>query len=211
VACRGGAIGTAFFGFDKDHTDWPERVVQWHTIPQPEARPEAPSDIFMCPQVLADQAPWGDWMRKAIALIVLAGAVLLSPAAPAAEDLQLNPHLHYGSNRPDGPLITGSAMELGLVNGKPNYVIIYAERSFNCKRQARRTVSLYQKYRGRVNFVIIDLDRKRSPAQQKIVRKYFKKYLPQVVVTDQQGSAVYNQSGEADERSIAGILDAALQ
>ncbi|MGA8104843.1 MAG: hypothetical protein WB869_21970 [Candidatus Acidiferrales bacterium] len=150
-------------------------------------------------------------MSKPVALIFLAGAVLFSSAAPAAEDLQLNPRLHYGSNRPDGPLITGSDMERGLVTGKPNYVIIYAERSFNCKRQARRTVSLYEKYRGRVNFVIIDLDRKRSPAQREVVRKYFKKYLPQVVVTDQQESAVYNQAGEVEERTISGILDAALK
>jgi len=150
-------------------------------------------------------------MRKTVALIVLAGATLFSRAAPAAEDLLLNSHLNYGSNSPEGPLITGSGMEGGLVAGKPNYVIIYAERSFNCKRQARRTVRLYEKYRGRVNFVIIDLDRKRSPAQRDVVRKYFKKYLPQVVVTDQQDSAVYNQSGEVEERTVAGILDAALK
>ncbi len=165
----------------------------------------------MRPQVLADQAPLGDGMRKAIALIFLAGAVLFSSAARSAEDLQLNPHLNYGSNRPDGQLITGSGMEGGLVTGKPNYAIIYAERSFNCKRQARRTVRLYEKYRGRVNFVVIDLDRKRSPEQRDIVRKYFKKYLPQVVVTNSQGSAVYNQSGEVEERTISGLLDAALK
>jgi thioredoxin-like negative regulator of GroEL len=150
-------------------------------------------------------------MRKVVALVVLAGAILFSPAAPAAEDLLLNSHLNFGSNRPDGPLITGSGMERGLVKGKPNYVIIYAERSFNCKRQARRSVKLYEKYRGRVNFVIIDLDRKRSPAQREVVRKYFQKYLPQVVVTDQQESTVYNQSGEVEERTISGILDAALK
>ena len=109
-------------------------------------------------------------MRKTIALIFLAGAVFHWSAAGAAEDLQLNAHLNYGSNRPDGQLITGSGMEGGLVAGKANYVIIYAERSFNCKRQARRTVRLYEKYRGRVNFVVIDLDRKRSPEQRDIVQ-----------------------------------------
>ena len=67
-------------------------------------------------------------MRKTIALIFLAGAVFHWSAARAAEDLQLNAHLNYGSNRPDGQLITGSGMEGGLVAGKANYVIIYAER-----------------------------------------------------------------------------------
>ena len=150
-------------------------------------------------------------MRNTIAGTLLVGVFLLSSTAPAAEDLQLNSHLNYRSNRPDGPLITGSDMGSGFVKGKPNYVVIYAERSFNCKRQARRTVNLYEKYRGRVNFVIIDLDRKRSPAQREIVRKYYKKYLPHVVVTDQQESAVFNESGEVGEQNISKILDAALQ
>jgi hypothetical protein len=150
-------------------------------------------------------------MRKTIVGILLAASVLLSSAAPAAEDLQINPRLNYRSNRQDGPLITGTAMEASLVMGQPNYVIIYAERSLNCKRQARRTVNLYQKYRGRVNFVIIDLDRKRNPAQKDIRRKYYKGYLPQVVVTDRRESAVYDRSGEVEEQSISKILDAALK
>jgi hypothetical protein len=150
-------------------------------------------------------------MRKTIPGIFLAGVVLLSSAAPAAEDLRLNSHLNYRSNRQDGPLITGTDMERGLVTGKPNYVVIYAERSFNCKRQARRTVHLYEQYRGRVNFVIIDLDKKRSAAQRDILRKYYKRYLPHVVVTDQKESPVYDQDGEVNEKSISGILDAALK
>jgi hypothetical protein len=150
-------------------------------------------------------------MRKAIAVIFLVGVVFHSSAAPAGEDLRLNPHLNYRSNRQDGPLITGSDMVRGLVMGKPNYVVIYAERSFNCKRQARRTVNLYEKYRGRVNFVIIDLDRKRSPAQRDVLRKYYKKYLPHVVITDPQESAVYNHDGEVEEQSVSRILDAALK
>ena len=185
-------------------------MVQWHTIRHPEAAPDA-FGYLVHRQSSRTQSLWETRMRNAVALIVLAGAILFAPAAPAAEDLLLSSRLNFTSNRPDGPLITGSGMDGGVVTGKPNYVIIYAERSFNCKRQARRTVSLYEKYRGRVNFVVIDLDRHRSPAQREVVQKYFKKYLPQVVVTDPQGSSVYDKAGEVEERTISGLFDAALK
>jgi Putative zinc-finger len=61
----------------------------------------------------------------------------------------------------------------GAASGKPNYVIIYGDGCFNSKRQARRTVSLYEKYRNRVNFAVVDLDRNRTPAQQRLVKDYY--------------------------------------
>lgn len=102
-------------------------------------------------------------------------------------------------------------MEGGVVSGKPNYLIIYGEGCFNSKRQARRTVSLYQRYPGRVNFVIIDLDRKRGPEQQELLRTYYKGYIPHVVVMDKATATIYNRSGEVDEASVAKLFDAALQ
>ena len=94
---------------------------------------------------------------------------ILVPSLKSAEDLKVNPRLDYLASSQDGPLITGNAMEAGAVAGKPNYIIIYGEGCFNSKRQARRTVNLYEKYKGRVNFVVIDLDRKRSPEQQELL------------------------------------------
>ena len=89
--------------------------------------------------------------------------LLTGPAVFAIENLQLNSKLDYTSDSIDGPLITGSDAQSGFVAGKPNYVIIYGEGCFNSKRQARRTVELYNKYRNQVHFVVIDLDVKRSP------------------------------------------------
>lgn len=83
----------------------------------------------------------------------------LAAATFAADNLKLNPKLDYTSDSQDGPLITGDKMEAGTVSGKPAYVIMYGEASYNSKRQARRTVSPYEKYKGRVQFVVIDLRR----------------------------------------------------
>jgi thioredoxin-related protein len=72
-------------------------------------------------------------------------------------------------------------------------------------------VNLYEKYRGRVNFVVIDLDQRRSEEQQDLLRRYYRGYIPHVVVLDKQGTPVYNSAGEVDEIEISKILDAALK
>lgn len=144
-------------------------------------------------------------------LLLLASLLGLALQSFAAENLRLNQHLDYSSDSHDGPLITGDKMMDGAVAGKPNYLIIYGEGCFNSKRQARRTVSLYEKYKGRVNFVVIDLDQKHSREQDELQSKYYRGYIPHVVVLDAKGNPAYNQSGEVDEAIISGVLDRLLR
>jgi hypothetical protein len=60
-----------------------------------------------------------------------------------------------------------------------------------------------------VQFVIIDLDHSLSPAQQELRKKYYKGYIPHVVVLDSSGAALYNSAGEVDESVISPLLDKA--
>lgn len=150
-------------------------------------------------------------MTMKIARFAVLAVLAIAIGAQAGENLRLNTHLDYSSDRQDGPLITGEHMDEGAVAGVPNYIIVYGEGCFNSKRQARRTVSLYEKYKGRVNFVVVDLDQKRPPAQQQLVKEYYKGYIPHVVVLDKTGKAVYNSSGEVDESEISAILDRTLR
>jgi hypothetical protein len=146
-------------------------------------------------------------MRKtAIGLVFL----LLYSFGFGINNLKLNPKLDYASDSLDGPLITGDDSKSGFVAGKPNYVIIYGEGCFNSKRQARRTVELYSKYRDRVHFVVVDLDVPRSPEQQKLVKQFYKGYIPHVVVLNARGDSLYNQSGEADSERIEEIFNSSV-
>jgi hypothetical protein len=140
-------------------------------------------------------------------------AILMIAFIPAfaGDNLRLNSKLDYSSDSQDGPLITGEHMQDGFAAGKPAYVILYGEGCYNSKRQARRSVSLYEKYKGRVQFVIVDLDRPLSPAQEDLRKKYYKGYIPHVVVLDASGAAVYNSSGEVEEAVVSGLLDKALR
>lgn len=137
--------------------------------------------------------------------------IVLSTLAFAADHLKLNPKLDYTSDSQDGVLITGEHMDAGFVAGKPAYVIMYGEGCFNSKRQARRTVELYDKYKDEVQFVVIDLDHRLSPSRDDLKKKYYTGYIPHVVVLDRTGKALYNSSGEVDLSVGSGLFDKALR
>lgn len=145
-----------------------------------------------------------------LTVLVLAGVAAMASLSFAGDNLKLNPKLDYTSDSQDGPLINGDNMDEGIVAGKPAYLIIYGEGCYNSKRQARRTVSLYEKYKGQVQFAVIDLDHPISAALRPLQKKYYRGFIPHVVVLDASGFAVYNSSGEVDEAAIAALLDKAL-
>jgi hypothetical protein len=149
-------------------------------------------------------------MTKWLTTVLSVATLAITLPAHAAENLKLNEHLDYTSDSQDGPLITGDRLEDGAVSGKPTYTIFYGEGCFNSKRQARRTVELYEKYKGRVQFVVVDLDRPRSPAQEQLVKKFYKGYIPHVVVLNRDGKTAYNASGEVEEGEISKALEKAL-
>jgi len=147
---------------------------------------------------------------KRIALHVVLMLTVSSSVLFAIDNLKLNSKLDYTSDSLDGPLITGDDAQSGFVPGKPNYVIIYGEGCFNSKRQAQRTVELYNKYRAQIHFVVVDLDVPRSAEQQKLVKEYYKGYIPHVLVLDASGQAHYNQSGEVDSKVIESAFKESL-
>jgi hypothetical protein len=147
---------------------------------------------------------------KRIALHVALLLTVSSSMLFAIDNLKLNSKLDYTSDSLDGPLITGDDGQSGFVPGKPNYVIIYGEGCFNSKRQAQRTVELYNKYRAQVHFVVIDLDIQRSPEQQTLVKQYYNGYIPHVLVLGPRGEVLYNQSGEVDSKIIENAFKESL-
>lgn len=149
-------------------------------------------------------------MKTYFVLLTLCLSLITAPELFAIDDLNLNTKLDYSSDSLDGTLITGSDAKSGFVSGKLNYVIIYGEGCFNSKRQARRTVELYNKYRSQVHFVVVDLDVQRSPEQQQLVNQYYKGYIPHVLVLDAHGTPLYNQTGEVESGLIEETFRKAL-
>jgi thiol-disulfide isomerase/thioredoxin len=129
----------------------------------------------------------------------------------AGTDLKLNPNLNYSSDSNDGPLITGKNMSDGTINkGKPAYVIFYHRECYNSKRQARRTVELYEKYDGKVDFIVVDLDSPRSSEQSSLLKSHYKNYIPHITVFNKEGKVVHDKSGEVRNSQMFEILDGLL-
>jgi len=146
---------------------------------------------------------------KVLSIILFFG--LLVGRLFAGDDLKLNPKLNYNSDSEDGALITGVNMDAGFVKGKPAYIFLYGEGCFNSKRQARRTVELYERYKGQVQFVVIDLDHKLPPAQHELKETFYAGYIPHVVVLDSSGRVIYNSSGEVENSTISALLERTLR
>ena len=140
--------------------------------------------------------------------LVIISIFALCTSAFAATELKLNPNLNYSSDSNDGPLITGKNMKDGTINpGKPAYVIFYHRDCYNSKRQARRTVELYEKYNGKVDFIVIDLELPRSSEQTSLFEKHYKKYIPHVTIYNKSGEVVYDKSGEVRNSQTTQLLD----
>jgi len=154
----------------------------------------------------------GAFVRIYLAAAMFLSAFLSLAVSPsnAGENLKINPKLDYSSDSNDGPLITGDHMDAGAAQDRVNYVLIYGEGCYNSKRQARSTVALYEKYRGRVNFVIVDLDKPLSSSQSGLVKSHYTGSIPHVVVLDKTGKAVYDTAGEVSQQEIGDLLDKAL-
>jgi len=149
-------------------------------------------------------------VRVFLAAALLFAASVALPAR-AGENLKLNAHLDYSSDSNDGPLITGDHMDEAVVSGKLNYIIFFGEACYNSKRQARRTVSLYEKFRGRVNFVIVDLDVKHTRQQDELISAHYRGSIPHVTILDRNGKTIYDRAGEVGEADIQNALDSLLK
>lgn len=146
------------------------------------------------------------------ALLITLTMFIVQVQAYAATSLKLNPDLDYSSDSNDGPLITGDNLTDGVIHpGKPAHIIFYHRECYNSKRQARRTVELYGKYMGKVNFIVVDLDTEISREQKGLRERFYRNYIPHVTIIDGKGNVVYNKSGEVGTDYLSGILDNALK
>ena len=142
----------------------------------------------------------------AVVLLATAGACL------GADNLKLAPGLDFIKNAYQGPAITGDKMWDGIEKGKANYIFMYGEFCYDAKRQAQRTVEMYRDYGDRVHFVIIDLSRPIAKVEQMpLVKKYYSGLFPHTTILDKNGKVVLDYTGEIDDATLIGWMDAAVQ
>ena len=67
---------------------------------------------------------------------------------------------------------------------------------------------LYEKYKDRVHFVVVDLNKQPlSEPQKQLRQKYCFGLIPHETLLDKNGSAVFDYTGETDEATLDGWMD----
>lgn len=144
-----------------------------------------------------------------IIILLLSNSALSSGAA---ENLSLKRGISFNQDIDSGFPIVGKNMDDATVEpGKPTFIFFGGSGDLNTNRQAKVVVGLYNKYaKEGVKFLLVDVDKtNKSPAVTRLIKKYYKGYIPSQVILKADGSIVENKIGEANEGLLAKPLSTA--
>ena len=63
-------------------------------------------------------------------------------------------------------------------------------------------MNLYEKYKDRVNFVVVDIDQHRSKDQQKLVQRFYRGSIPHLTILGKKGEVLYDRAGETSDDMV---------
>ncbi len=152
------------------------------------------------------------YMPQKIGFIaVLSAAIALSATIVlAASNLQLAPNLSFNDDSSPNFPITGSDLSAGPVAGRATVIFFGTSNCWNTAREAERLVKLYPQYKGKMDFVVVDLNHV-SGAQRPLVSRYYRGAIPTIAVIDTKGNLLYDRAGEtAATRGDTGNLQKLL-
>src|SRR3984957_7949797 len=137
-----------------------------------------------------------------------------APPAPPAPALKVAPDLSFSDDSSPNFPIEGKNLSDGSVASDHATVIFFGTANcWNTAREAERLVQLYPRYKDKVRFVVVDL-RKPSLAQQALIDRYYRGYIPTIAVIDSAGKVLYDRAGETasergDTSNLQKLLDSA--
>jgi len=146
--------------------------------------------------------------------LIFAVALAAEVAGPPASDLKLAPDLSFTDDSSPNFPIEGKNLSDGSVAGDHATVIFFGTANcWNTAREAERLVALYPQYKNKVHFVVVDL-RSPSLAQQPLIARYYRGYIPTIAVIDSNGNVLYDRAGETasqrgDTSGLQKLLDSA--
>jgi hypothetical protein len=154
-----------------------------------------------------------DKIARTCGVFALAATIaLVAGAAGAADDLSLAPSLSFSDDSSSSFPISGKNLEHGALAGDRATIIFFGTaHCWNTNREAERLVSLYPKYRGKIDFVVVDLNRP-SDEQRGLIAKYYRGFIPTIAVINKNARLLYDRAGEtASERGDTSKLQDLLE
>ena len=146
--------------------------------------------------------------------LIFAVALAAEVPRPPASDLKLAPNLSFTDDSSPNFPIEGKNLSDGSVGSDHATVIFFGTANcWNTAREAERLVALYPQYKNKVHFVVVDL-RSPSLAQQPLIARYYRGYIPTIAVIDSNGNVLYDRAGETasqrgDTSGLQKLLDSA--
>jgi hypothetical protein len=135
------------------------------------------------------------------------------PGSPAT-DLKLAPDLSFSDDSSANFPIEGKNLADGSIANDHATVIFFGTANcWNTAREAERLVQVYPQYKDKIRFVVVDL-RNPSLAQQSLISRYYRGYIPTIAVIDRDGKVLYDRAGETasergDTSGLQKLLDSA--
>jgi len=129
----------------------------------------------------------------------------------AASDLHLAPDLSFTDDSSSNFPIAGNSIgDAPVASDRATIMFFGTAHCWNTNREAERLVTLYPKYRDKIDFVIVDLDHP-ALSQWALIAKYYRGFIPTITVIDRKGEVIYNRAGEtAGTRGDTSKLEALL-
>jgi hypothetical protein len=150
-------------------------------------------------------------IRLIASAIVL--AFLACSAAPilAADDLTMAPDLSFTDDSSSNfPIAAKNLSDAAVTADHATVIFFGTSHGWNTTREAERLVSLYPRYRGKVKFIVVDLDHA-TIAQRALMAKYYHGYIPTIAVIDRSGKLLYDRAGEtSSERGGTASLESLI-
>lgn len=141
-------------------------------------------------------------------------ALLACGTAPtfAADDLTLAPDLSFTDDSSSNfPIAAKNLSDAAVSADRATVIFFGTSHCWNTNREAERLVSLYPRYRGKVNFIVVDLNHA-TTAQRALMAKYYHGYIPTVAVIDRSGRLLYDRAGETSaERGETANLESLIK
>lgn len=142
----------------------------------------------------------------------LALALLAVPLVDAADNLHLRPGVSFTQDLDNGFPIIGNGLEdVTLPTGKPALLFFGASGDLNTNRQAKRVVDLSKKVPAdALKFIIIDVDHPANEQASKLIKSYYKDYIPFEVLVDKCGKTAWSQTGEVESNALKDQINKVL-
>ncbi len=145
--------------------------------------------------------------HSALAFALLSISMIVS-AAIAADNIKLKDGISFVQDTDNGFPIVGDNMDdATITQGMPSLIFFGAAGDLNTNRQAKRLVDLYKKIQDKVKVIVIDVDHPANAAVVKLIKTYYKGYIPLNVILDKNGKVSTTHSGEIDSGELKSKLD----